>query len=260
MIVDSTQLRRAHVNQEKVKLFLKQNVEHDSRGVFVVKPARLEQYNIKNVMWETMFDGPLPTFNLARYKGTPKKQRQETMTKYLQKNGQNGNALEQGEKNAHLLELMKERKEKYKLLKRQKLEEKAQRKQQNKENHNKLAGWLREWSKPKEDLELEDHVKLPIPTPVESNLPSSCFGDVLAILEFVHFFKKVLTPKDFFPEGLNLEIMERALLKMEVAGPLTDLIQMFLVAIFNCQEEESNSYNTRTETLKGKKNSLTFFW
>ncbi|ENN73088.1 hypothetical protein YQE_10292, partial [Dendroctonus ponderosae] len=255
MIVDSTQLRRVHLNREKVKLFLKQNVEHDSRGVFVVKPALLEKYNIKNVMWETMFDGPLPTFHSVRCKDkeASKKHRQETMTKYLQKNGATGTGVEQGEKTAQLLKVMMQSKENYKLLKRQMLEEKAQRKQQNKENNNKLAVRLREWSKPKEDLELEDHVKLPVPTPVECNLPNSYFGDVLAILEFVHFFKKVLTPKDFFPEGLNLDIMERALLKMEVAGPLTDLVQMFLTAIFNCQEEESNSYNTRSEALKGVK-------
>lgn len=49
-----------------------------------------------------------------------------------------------------------------------------------------------------------------------------------------------------------MENLERALTEKEVAGPLTDLIQMLLGAIFNCQEEESNSYNTGTETVKGK--------
>lgn len=76
---------------------------------------------------------------------------------------------------------------------------------------------------------------------------------MISILEFVHQFTKLLSTKDFFPGGFTLEILERSLTEKEVAGPLTDLIQMLLSAIFNCQEEESNSYNTRTEEVKDMK-------
>lgn len=95
--------------------------------------------------------------------------------------------------------------------------------------------------------------KLPVPTPVQCKVPNKYFGDMISILEFVHQFTKLLSTKDFFPGGFTLEILERSLTEKEVAGPLTDLIQMLLVAIFNCQEEESNSYNTRTEELEDMK-------
>lgn len=79
---------------------------------------------------------------------------------------------------------------------------------------------------------------LPVPVPLKSKVPEKYVGDVLEILEFVRSFSKLLHPKDFFPDGLTLELMERSLIQKEVAGPLMDLIQMFLTALFNVQAEE----------------------
>lgn len=74
---------------------------------------------------------------------------------------------------------------------------------------------------------------------MKSKVPDKYFGDMLMVLEFVHTFSKLLSTKDFFPSGLTIEVIERALLEKEVAGPLVDLIQMFLVAIFNVQDQEN---------------------
>lgn len=72
------------------------------------------------------------------------------------------------------------------------------------------------------------------------------------IMEFVESFSKLLSTKDFFPGGINLELMERALTEKEIAGPLTDLIQLFLTALFNVQDEESGQYRTAIENAAGK--------
>lgn len=79
-----------------------------------------------------------------------------------------------------------------------------------------------------------------MPHPLVSKIPQKHLGEVLSILEFVHSFSKFLQPKDFFPNGLNFKLMERALLKKEVAGPLVDLFRMFLVSLFNINSEESS--------------------
>lgn len=88
--------------------------------------------------------------------------------------------------------------------------------------------------------------------PVKSRVPDKYFGDMLMVMEFVETFSKLLSTKDFFPGGFTLEIMERALIENEVAGPLTDIIQMFLTALFNVQDEESTQYKTSIENATGK--------
>lgn len=58
------------------------------------------------------------------------------------------------------------------------------------------------------------------------------------ILEFVHGFSKILQVTEFFRLGVSFEIIERALTKQEITGPLVDLIQMLLCAIFKMQDDE----------------------
>lgn len=74
---------------------------------------------------------------------------------------------------------------------------------------------------------------------------------MVMIMEFVENFAKFLSTKDFFPGGITLELMERALMEKEVAGPFTDIVQMFLTALFNVQDEESNQYRTAIENATG---------
>lgn len=74
---------------------------------------------------------------------------------------------------------------------------------------------------------------------------------MLMVMEFVESFSKLLHTKDFFPGGFTLELMERALTETEIAGPFTDIIQMFLTALFNVQDEESTQYRTAIEAASG---------
>lgn len=171
MIVDSSQVRRKRTqySREKAKLFLKQNVEQDNRGIFVIKPSVLEQYKVNNVMWDTIFDGPPPTFqsskNFEKALNGKKKQRQETLANYLQKNGlvmkkeeQSNNDKEKktGQVGGKLLETMRKREEEFKRLKQLNDEQKALKKQKTKEEKVMIEKYVKDWYKPKEDLELEN--------------------------------------------------------------------------------------------------------
>lgn len=45
---------------------------------------------------------------------------------------------------------------------------------------------------------------------------------------------------------------------LQVAGPLIDIIQMFLTALFNVQDEEASQYKTVVESSSGKE--ICFFY
>lgn len=132
-------------------------------------------------------------------------------------------------KDAQLSNLSSEMRQKV-LDERQKLKEKKER----------YAKFVKEWNQRKEDLELEDLKELPTPLPVQLRIPSEYFGDVIMIMEFLNTFSKNVHLKDFFPQGINIELIERALADNEIAGPLNDILQMLLVAIFDLQDEEED--------------------
>lgn len=67
----------------------------------------------------------------------------------------------------------------------------------------------------------------------------------MAILEFFLEFSKPIKVRNYFSNGVDIETLRRALTAKEVAGPLCDIIQMLLCALFNLQEEEAEEYNDR---------------
>ncbi|EFA07691.2 hypothetical protein TcasGA2_TC030765 [Tribolium castaneum] len=251
MIVDCSQMRRKKgtYSREKCKLFLKQYAEQDSRGVFVIKPSALKAFNLDKITFDKIFGGQPPEFSPS--KKFVKKTRQESLDKYLTKNT---NFAKNG--NSDLLERMRKKEEEFKRARQQKKEKKIEMKQKKKEENLQLAKQLKNWNKPKEDLELVDQKKLPKASPVKLKIADEYVGDVLMVLEFANTFSKLLHTKDFFPGGLTLEIMERALTENEVAGPLIDLFQMLLLALFHVQEEEASQYRTETETLNLKQEEI----
>ncbi|KAJ8934182.1 hypothetical protein NQ314_013536 [Rhamnusium bicolor] len=159
MIVDCNQIRRKKgvFNKEKSKLFLKQYVEQDDKCMFVIKPSVLEDFGINKMKFDQIFDGPLPNFDTSKRFDkviNGKKSKQETLAKYLMKNS--GSVAVTKEKKQNLLEQMKKREEEFKVKKQLKEEEKIALKKKQKEESTKIANYIKEWSKPKEDLELED--------------------------------------------------------------------------------------------------------
>lgn len=146
--------------REKNKLFLKQYVEQNPQAVWVIKESALDEYGVTKMKYEQIFDGPAPDFELTKKTKKKnvvngKKPRQETLAKFLSKQ-QATDVV--SENKGNLMEQMKKREEEYKQLKQKKAEEKLVEKQKRKEENIKIAMILRDWNKPKEDLELEDQM------------------------------------------------------------------------------------------------------
>ncbi|XP_062906195.1 bromodomain adjacent to zinc finger domain protein 1A [Mobula hypostoma] len=125
----------------------------------------------------------------------------------------------------------KEEKERLKL-------EKEKEREKLREEKKKYAEYLKEWNKPREDMECEDLKELPSPTPVKTRLPSELFGDALMVLEFLHAFGELFDLQDEFPDGVSLESLEEALVGNDTEGPLCELLFFFLTAIFQAHAEE----------------------
>lgn len=154
MIVDCNQIRRKKglYSREKCKLFLKQYVEQDERGIFVIKSSAIEAFNLNKITFDKIFNGPPPVFDASKKFEkvvNGKKVRQESLHKFLTKSPKNGS-------NNNLLEKMKKRQEQFKLMKQQKKEKEIEMKQKKKEENLQIAKQLKNWSKPQEDLELID--------------------------------------------------------------------------------------------------------
>ncbi|XP_068938308.1 bromodomain adjacent to zinc finger domain protein 1A isoform X2 [Petaurus breviceps papuanus] len=125
----------------------------------------------------------------------------------------------------------KEEKERLKL-------EKEKEREKLREEKRKYIEYLKQWSKPREDMECDDLKDLPEPTPVKTRLPPEIFGDALMVLEFLHAFGELFDLQDEFPEGVTLEVLEEALVGNDTEGPLCELLFFFLTAIFQAIAEE----------------------
>lgn len=95
----------------------------------------------------------------------------------------------------------------------------------------------------KDDLELQDQKTLPPTKPVKTLIPDNYFAEATMIQEIIYSYTTILEDKDKFRNGINLSLMERALLCHEVAGPLSDILQVLLGSIFSFQIEEHNEIN-----------------
>uniref|UniRef100_A0A8C0EFM8 Bromodomain adjacent to zinc finger domain protein 1A n=1 Tax=Bubo bubo TaxID=30461 RepID=A0A8C0EFM8_BUBBB len=106
------------------------------------------------------------------------------------------------------------------------------------EEKRKYVEYLKQWSKPREDMECDDLKELPVPMPVKTRLPPEIFGDALMVLEFLYAFGELFDLQDEFPEGVTLEVLEEALVGNDTEGPLCELLFFFLTAIFQAMAEE----------------------
>ncbi|XP_074146680.1 bromodomain adjacent to zinc finger domain protein 1A isoform X6 [Sminthopsis crassicaudata] len=143
----------------------------------------------------------------------------------------------------------KEEKERLKL-------EKEKEREKLREEKRKYIEYLKQWSKPREDMECDDLKELPEPTPVKTRLPPEIFGDALMVLEFLHAFGELFDLQDEFPEGVTLEVLEEALVGNDSEGPLCELLFFFLTAIFQAiaeEEEEVAKEQITDADTKGEK-------
>uniref|UniRef100_A0A8C3NDA8 Bromodomain adjacent to zinc finger domain protein 1A n=1 Tax=Geospiza parvula TaxID=87175 RepID=A0A8C3NDA8_GEOPR len=208
VIVKASQLsRRKHLfSRDRLKLFLKQHCEpHD--GVIKAKATSIEKYNLAEQNFSYFFPDDPPTFIFSpasRRRGRPPKRASANhVTIFIY----NCDCFFQER------EKLREEKRKY-------------------------VEYLKQWSKPREDMECDDLKELPIPVPVKTRLPPEIFGDALMVLEFLHAFGELFDLQDEFPEGVTLEVLEEALVGNDTEGPLCELLFFFLTAIFQAMAEE----------------------
>lgn len=121
------------------------------------------------------------------------------------------------------------------------------------EEKRKYMEHLKQWSKPREDMECDDLKELPEPTPVKTRLPPEIFGDALMVLEFLNAFGELFDLQDEFPEGVTLEVLEEALVGNDSEGPLCELLFFFLTAIFQAIAEEEEEVAKEQITDAGTK-------
>ncbi|XP_037589081.1 bromodomain adjacent to zinc finger domain protein 1A [Cebus imitator] len=127
------------------------------------------------------------------------------------------------------------------------------------EEKRKYVEYLKQWSKPREDMECDDLKELPEPTPVKTRLPPEIFGDALMVLEFLNAFGELFDLQDEFPDGVTLEVLEEALVGNDSEGPLCELLFFFLTAIFQAiaEEEEEVAKEQLTDAdTKGQSSTL----
>lgn len=171
-IIEAANVRRKknQYTRDKSKLFFRQFTEAAPSGIWRVKGAMYQKYNINRVTFEQIFDGPLPDFSK---KPTGSTQKQTSMMKFLQPkaNGkdQPKKPLELNKDNKkNLVEAMKKRAEEMKQRaeeqRRKAAEERLKRiedakakRREEREETARLAAIMKSWYRPKDDLDLEDH-------------------------------------------------------------------------------------------------------
>ncbi|XP_034941274.1 bromodomain adjacent to zinc finger domain protein 1A isoform X2 [Chelonus insularis] len=261
MIVEASQIRRKKslYSRERNKIFLRMLCEQNSQGVWVVKNEVQQKYGIAKVRFDTIFAGPFPDFTSVSFKKPIVKQKQVTIDKFLTSDVSKHRAFEKPEnsdssskgeihfkkhKRSRLNGKIKEEKEaklrEEKEKRQEKLLEIREKKKEEKQKLAALAAYVREWNKPREDLECEDLRPIIEATPVKCAIPNDKFGDFVMILEFLQFFSKELEVSSYFPHGLSIDILEKAMLIKEASGPWSDLLQLLLVNIFKFQAEEED--------------------
>ncbi|XP_076656585.1 ATP-dependent chromatin assembly factor large subunit isoform X2 [Halictus rubicundus] len=263
MIVEAAQVRRKkqQYSRERNKIFLRQLCEQNESGIWIVKDSVLQKYGISKVRFDTIFTGPPPDFTSRLKK--PIKHKQESIEKFLTANISKPKSEKTEKKpdplkkvNQAGVEIKKIRKPKMKEkfkeeLKAKALEEKAKLKEETmlknrelkKEQKLKLAAlaaYVKQWNKPREDLECENLAPIPQPVPVKTILPNDKFGDCCMILEFLEFFNEELEVNSYFSGGFTLDLLEKALLMKEASGPWSDLLQLLLSSIFKYQSDEED--------------------
>ncbi|XP_046750522.1 bromodomain adjacent to zinc finger domain protein 1A isoform X3 [Diprion similis] len=270
MIVEASQVRRRkqHYSRERNKIFLRQLCEQGENGIWMVKESVLQKYGIHKTRFDTIFAGPMPDFSPRLKK--PVKHKQESIAKFLTPDISKHRVFDKPDplKKINDSGMISKKSKKQKMngkfkedLKAKALEEKARLKEarleergRKKEEKQKLAAYMKEWNKPREDLECEDLRQIPDPTPVKCFIPNDKFGDFVMILEFLQYFYEELEVGSYFPGGVNLDLMEKALLEKEVAGPWSDLLQLLLANIFKFQAEEEDEIHADAANLTDDKN------
>ncbi|XP_049298584.1 bromodomain adjacent to zinc finger domain protein 1A-like [Anopheles funestus] len=206
------------------------------------KPKKAKKQATKNVEKK----GP------AKVKQKSSTGKQQSIAKYIEKTIEPEILDAKAKKMAEEIALQKLKLEQEALAKKRLEEEKALLLQQ-------AALALKRYNAVLEDQELTDQRPMPPVRSVRPLITSKHFGNFVFILEFLNSFSDLLAIRSKFSGGLTMHLLERALILREVNGPLSDIFQVLLGAIFTQQLEEENEVEVgyeRVENLALKRQTV----
>ncbi|KFB35381.1 AGAP000668-PA-like protein [Anopheles sinensis] len=282
-IVTGDMLRRSRnsLTHKMCKIFLRQHTEPGPDGLLRVKQKSLDRY-VRGEGWndEKLFFGNVPVFEQSKKlkqkaKANKEAKRNEASTptestgcgpvrpsenkKRQHKRGkdkadsQGGNGVKGFVEPSQddLAKIAEQKEEEDRLRMKQKVEQEAAAKKIQEERKALLAKLvtlaMKKYNSVVDDQTLEDQRVMPPVRPVRTLIPSKYFGNVLFILEFLNTYTDLLSSRIKFPNGFTMDLLERALLLREVNGPLSDIFQVLLGAVFTQQAEEENEADVRYE-------------
>lgn len=244
--------------REKTKLFLKQHVAFvdGPNSLMNVKSESLQKYvSDRGVKLENITVGKIPDFEISKKvqlqqeknnkkatnggKGRKSGGKQGDITKYLDNSGSKQLTSDEKKKREENSKKFREEMEAKRKEKADLEAEKAKKVAEEKARIlAKVQATVREYKDTRDDLELTDQRVIPKGKLVLTLIDQKHFAEFMKVLEFLHSFPDVVNDK--FPYGITVETLERALILKEVNGPLSEILQVLLCCLFNCQNEEEN--------------------
>uniref|UniRef100_A0A182W2T5 Bromodomain adjacent to zinc finger domain protein 1A n=1 Tax=Anopheles minimus TaxID=112268 RepID=A0A182W2T5_9DIPT len=263
---DAIMRERNSFSREKCRMFLKQHVEPGSSQMLCVKQTSLAKF-VMSKGWTdaNVFYGQKPDFKVSKKIQTQEQARQDAVkteistkiaaqqrTNLIDKaNNHNvsGNKKHQSNgKTKHTNKaILEDRKDRQKERAEQKLLAKERIILEKALLLPLVAHVQKEYSTIKEDLELTDQRVIPPARVVRTLIGEEHLSDFLFILEFLNAFGELLSIETKFPDGVTMEQLERALLLREINGPLSDILQLLLTAIFTALKDYGTSEENNLE-------------
>ncbi|XP_059612021.1 bromodomain adjacent to zinc finger domain protein 1A [Phlebotomus argentipes] len=245
--------RKTMLTRDKLKFFIRDNTQMH-RGALVIKDSVLKKYtNNSTVKFEHIHIGKPPVFEtfirMIWTEKQPKKQSQ--ISKFFTKDGGDKRSAAKLEaSNREIDEINRQAAEKLAQMQAEEQKKLAEeRERQKQELQSMVQNTVRAINSVNEDLLLQDQRILPTPKSMELLVPKRFYGNFLMVLEFIHSFSEVLQIRDKFPKGVTIPILQRAFLVRDVAGPLSDIVQVLLATILSLQVEEKSEVLIRYKTI-----------
>lgn len=97
-----------------------------------------------------------------------------------------------------------------------------------------------------DDLSIPNLKALPTLPEFNCKIPSEGLGDLMCILEFMSAYSSELGVKDYFPQGVSFDILERAFTENDPMGLLVNVVQILLGCIVRLQDKDwTIDYNVK---------------
>ncbi|CAD5121222.1 DgyrCDS9756 [Dimorphilus gyrociliatus] len=244
---------KSEFSREKLKLVLKCNCESKTTGIWIVKDNSRKEYEIDTLSWLDLFDGPYPHFALPVDKIEKKKIKSKKVED-----------MSLSELKEHL-SMKEKRMQEIKMNKEQLRDMQMQKRLQAKNERLEREQWLRDWAKPREDLQCEDLEPLPISREIilPHNIPSDFIGDIFSLVSCCILFGDMLDIKNSLSEKVTVESLCRALTVTEVDGLYSEILVMFLGHLLTLHDDDNledvneniKSYESEDEYMFNDKTS-----